>query len=113
MGTEIKTAMLATNGESRVSRPTCGDCAGARSPSHARLRVRWFTRLSLQLFYRGVRFSQGLRPRETVSLNGPLSVDHVRALLEGGGKSRERRVEHRAHQCRQHPAPELIGDEEA
>src|SRR5262245_31365354 len=46
-------------------------------------------------------------------LNRPLPVDHVSALLERRGKSRESRVEHRTHERRQHLALELIGDEEA
>jgi hypothetical protein len=40
------------------------------------------------------------------------AVDRIGALLERGGEPRKRRVEHRAHQHRQHPALELIGDEE-
>src|SRR6516225_5055775 len=42
----------------------------------------------------------------------PLPVNRVRPLLERRGKTRERRVEHRAHQHCEHPALELIGEEE-
>src|SRR6478752_1275441 len=42
-----------------------------------------------------------------------LAVDHVRTFLERRRKPRKRRVEHRAHQGREHAALELIGDEEA
>src|SRR6185437_13122179 len=42
-----------------------------------------------------------------------LPVHHVRALLERGGETRKRRIEHRTHQHGQHPAPELVGDEKA
>ena len=39
-------------------------------------------------------------------------IDLVGALLEGGGEAVEGGVEHRAHQHRQHPALEFIGEEE-
>src|SRR3954469_2857141 len=42
-----------------------------------------------------------------------LAIDRIRALFERGGEPRKRRVEDRAHQHRQHPALELIGDEES
>ena len=40
-----------------------------------------------------------------------LPVNHVGALFERGGKTLERGVEHRAHQHRQHPALEFVGEE--
>src|SRR4051812_47553047 len=42
-----------------------------------------------------------------------LSIHHIRALLERSGKALEGGVEHGAHQQRQHPALELVGQEES
>src|SRR5579872_6995884 len=51
--------------------------------------------------------------RTTMQLRAlPLPVHLVRPLLERARESCKRRVEHRSHQHRQHPAPEFIGDEE-
>src|SRR6478609_5496132 len=42
-----------------------------------------------------------------------LTIHRIRPLFEGGGKALESRVEHRAHQHRQHPAPEFVGEEKS
>src|SRR5215470_4625383 len=44
---------------------------------------------------------------------GPLAVDLIGAFLERCSKAREGGVEHRPHQHREHPALELVDDEEA
>src|ERR1700722_5931400 len=41
----------------------------------------------------------------------PLPVHDIRALLERRRKTRKGCIEHRAHQDRQHPALEFVGDE--
>ena len=63
--------------------------------------------------WRARRRSAVKRRRPPRRAQAALPVDRVRALLERRGKALERGVEHRAHQHRQHPALELVGDEEA
>ncbi len=43
--------------------------------------------------------------------SSPLPVDGIRAFLERGRKAGEGRIEHRAHQQRQHTALEFVSDE--
>src|SRR5882724_2272678 len=72
--------------------------------------VRICVLLSIASSFRSVitDFASIERPTSWVCLT--LTINRIRPLLEGCGKALERGVEHRAHQHRQQPALELVGE---